>query len=205
MIALLAISFISDSRRCIAIGTTVTPNISLIKPDLAESIKADLPTFQGWAVQNGSNCDTLDSLFRANNNTYTLNWTGAGGNPTLGTGGFTEGKWLRLWPRVCITYFRVSAGAAGFAAGAGVYRFNLPFAPDIAFSSFNLMTPIGRASLLDNDAIVNCSSLICVWDKASSSMILRSPGGNFFSPTNPITVAQGDRFCGYAMFPTSAL
>src|SRR4051812_18444787 len=108
-------------------GKTITSNLSLIKPDLNESIKQALPTFDGWASENGTNCDTIDSLFRHTTHTYTPVWTtDTGPNPTLGAGGFIEGKYIRLYPKMVIGYIRISVGGAGFAAGTGLYRLTPP-------------------------------------------------------------------------------
>lgn len=186
-------------------GTTVTPNLGLIKPDGDEKIKEDLPTFPGWASQNEDNCDTIDSLFKATNTTYTVNWTGSGSNPVLGAGGFTEGKYIRLFPRMVVGHFRILTGGAGFTVGSGAYRLNLPVAPDADLLTFDDSFPIGKAVLLDVDTIANNTNLVVMYQISSGLAILRPPAGNFWSPTDPITLAQNDRLSGYFIYPTSVV
>lgn len=183
-------------------GTTVTPNLSLIKPDIDESIKATGP-FVGWAAQNTINMDIIDTLFRASTHTWTPTWTAASGGFTLGAGGFSEGKYLRIWPKMVIGHFRLFVGAAGFAPGTGLYKMTLPIQPNTEFTTFNQEVPIGKANLLDFDTVANCSLLIAMFDIATGQATLRSPGGNYFQPTNPITLAQNDRVSGYFMYPVS--
>lgn len=185
-------------------GTTVTTNLALIKPDEDESIRENLPTFAGWATQNAANCNKIDSLFRSDAITVAPTWSGSGGNPTLGAGGFVEGKVLRLWPKMMAYYFRIFTGGAGFAVGTGVYRINTPELPVAEFATPNLNIPVGKAVLLDASAVVSSSVMLAVWDKATNLIVFRSAGGNFWQPTNPITLAQNDRISGYAVFPTSA-
>lgn len=185
-------------------GTTVTSNLALIKPDIDESIKANMPTFAGWAVQNGLNCDTIDALFRMSNTTYALTWTALTTNPVLGAGGLLEGKYIRLWPRMVLVYFRLFTGGAGFTPGSGIYKFNLPVAPSSELSGFNLMYPLGKAVLLDFDTVLTSGNMAVLYDNATNTVVLRTTAGAFFAPTAPITLAQNDRVSGYMMYPTSA-
>ena len=184
-------------------GTTVTPNLGLIKPDQDESIKQALPTFAGWAAQNGANMDVIDGLFRASTSTWTPTWGGTTTNPTLGTSGFVEGKFLRLWPRMVIAHFRIFTGTASFTAGAGTYTLTLPVAVPPEFALFDTEVPIGKAIILDADTVANCSVMQVMYDIATGKAVMHSPGGNLFQPTNPITIAVNDRISGYMMYPTS--
>lgn len=185
-------------------GTTVTTNLGLIKPDGAESIKANMPTFAGWAAQNAANMDKIDTLFRSSNSTYTPVWS-AGGTPVvLGSGGFVEGKWLRIFPRLVIVYYRVLTGAAGFVPGTGQYRLTLPFLPASELLGLFDSPPCGKSILLDNDTVNLSSCMVAVLSTSTpGSLSFRDAGGNFFAPTVPTTLAQNDRFSGYCMYPTS--
>lgn len=182
-------------------GTTVTTNLGLIKPDKVESIKANMPTFAGWASQNGTNCDKLDALFRATATTYTLNWTADTLNPTLGAGGFAEGKYIRLFPRAVLVFFRLFAGGAGFAAGTGAYKFNFPFTVAPELVTVNDSIPIGKAVFFDSSAALSSSVFEVVYTP-TTQFFLRPPGGGSWSATAPIVPAQNDRVSGYFIYPT---
>lgn len=184
-------------------GTTVTTNLSLIKPDTDESIKATGP-FVGWAAQNAANMDTIDTLFRASVHTWAPNWTAESGGFTLGSGGFVEGKYLRLWPKMVIAHFRLFVGGAGFAPGTGKYRMSLPFFTANELNGLNFEFPIGKAAILDFDTVANCSILLVNYDITLGLATFRSPGGNYFQPTNPFTLAQNDRVSGYFVLPVSS-
>lgn len=184
-------------------GTTTTTNLALIKPDTDEKIKEELPTFAGWAAQNAINCDKIDGLFRASNTTYSPTWSAVTTPPTLGAGGFVEGKYLRLWPRLVIGYFRIFAGAAGFNAGSGAYTLTLPATVPTEFPTLSTSVPIGKAVLLDADVVLSSDLLLPQYIAASGLMQLFIPLGGAWSNTNPITLAQNDRVSGYFMYPTS--
>lgn len=186
-------------------GTTVSTNLGLIKPDLDESIKEDLPTFDGWAAQNAANMDMIDSIFRASNTTYTLNWTSGGTNPTLGAGGFTEGKYVRLFPRMTVVFFRIFNGGAGFAQGTGQYRINLPVAPDPGLGSgFSETIPIGKAIFYDISAALTCSVFTANLFHPGGYVVFRPSRGDTWNATTPVVPAQNDRMSGYLMYPTAA-
>lgn len=184
-------------------GFTVTPNLGLIKPDADESIKQNLPTFDGWAAQNAANCDKLDNLFRNDTHTYTLAWNGTS-DPVLGAGGLLEGKYIRVFPRMIFGYFRLFTGGAGFTVGSGTYRLSLPSAVDMApeLKLYDQNFVIGRAILLDNDTVANCQNMLVVYNVATDSIFLRPSQGGSWNPTSPITIAQNDRISGYFMYPT---
>jgi hypothetical protein len=185
-------------------GTTVSSNLSLIKPDLAESIKANLPTFDGWAAQNGANMDKIDSLFRDDViSAYTLNWTATVGNPTLGAGGFTEGKYIRFFPRMVAVFFRIFTGGAGFAVGSGLYRINLPVAVDPAFASFTHTMPLGKAIYSDNSAILTSSVFTPIYSPSAGFVFFRPSAGGTWDPATPVIPAQNDRLSGYLLYPTA--
>jgi hypothetical protein len=185
-------------------GTTVTTNLGLIKPDTDEKIKADLPVFDGWAVQNGANMDRLDGLFRASTGSYTVNLTADTVNPTLGAGGFTEGKWVRIWPRMVLVYFRVFFGGAGFATGTGEYRINLPFAMDAAYKASDgggRLSAMGKCILRDNSAVLTSSVFPVLYVPIANVMSFGLSQGGMYQNTFP--AEQNDRLSGYFMYPTS--
>lgn len=183
-------------------GTTATSNLALIKPDTLESIKPNLPTFPGWAFQNGQNCDKIDALFRASNSTWTPLWTGTS-NPAVGTGGFIEGKYLRLFPRLVIGFFRIFTGTASFTAGSGSYSLSIPVPIASELDGFNSEMTIGKACFLDASAVATCSAFNVCYSPPSDVMFLRAPTGDTWSATNPVVPAVNDRISGYFMYPTS--
>lgn len=185
-------------------GTTVTTNLALIKPDTNESIKQNLPTFNGWAAQNAVNMDTIDGLFKATNTTGTLTWGATTTPPTLGSGGFAEQKILRLWPRMVIIYYRIFAGGAGFAAGSGSYTLTLPFAVDPSFSAFSQTLPVGKMIFQDNSAALTSSVFSLIYSPTSALLFARPSEGGTWNNTTPVVPAQNDRFSGYAIIPTAA-
>lgn len=182
-------------------GTTVTSNLGLIKPDTDESIKPDGP-MPGWADQNADNMDTIDALFRASTGTYSVTFTAATTNPTLGTGGFTEGKWVRLFPRMVIVFFRVVAGST-FTAGSGDYRINLPFAMDASLigSDGGRTLPVGKAIFWDSNNVVASSAFLCLYDPVNNWVEFELSQGDIFASSYPM--AASDRLSGYLMYPTS--
>jgi hypothetical protein len=186
-------------------GTTVTTNLGLIKPDIDEKIQEDLPTFEGWATQNQKNVDKLDALFRHTSHSYTLTWGALTTPPTLGATGFTEAKYIRLWPRMVIVYFRIYAGLAGFAAGAGSYTLNLPpDAIDPEFAEFSHTLPIGKMIFQDNNAVLTSTVMPLVYSPASGLIFARPSEGGTWSATLPVVPAGADRYSGYFMYPTQA-
>lgn len=186
-------------------GTTVTTNHGLIKPDDDEKIKEELPTFAGWAAQNTINMDKLDALFRATtHSTYTVNWTASTTNPTLGSGGFTEGKFLRLWPRLVIAYFRLNLGGLGALRGSGVYKINLPTTVDASLLTLDSESPtIGKAVFLDSSAVATSSVFLATLEVASSLVSFKASQGGGWTEASPILLDLNDRLSGYVMYPTS--
>lgn len=185
-------------------GTTVTANLSLIKPDDDEQIKSG-GGFAGWAVQNGLNCDAIDGLFRhTNTHTWTPTWTADSVNPTLGAGGSTDGKYIRLFPRMVLAYFRIFTGGAGFATGTGLYRISLPVAVPSEFATHNNALAIGKAYLHDDSAVATSSNMVVLYDIGSNLINFRKHDGNFWRDNTPFTLAQNDRVSGYFMYPTAA-
>lgn len=182
-------------------GTTVTTNLGLIKPDQDEYIKENLPTFPGWAAQNEINMDKVDALFRGSTSGYALTLTATSVNPTLGAGSLLEGKFVRLWPRMIFAFFRVYVGAAGFAAGTGTYRINTPVTTALTLANANGSRPfpVGKAVFHDNSAAATASAVLCNYDPSSDRVVFQLSGGGLLTNTD---VGQDDRFSGYFMYPT---
>lgn len=183
-------------------GITVTSNLALIKPDTSESIQQNLPTFNGWAAQNGANMDVVDGLFRGSTHTYSPIWASSG-SPTLGAGGFVEGKYVRLQPRMVFAYVRIFAGGAGFNPGSGVYFVSLPVAAAVELNTFTQELPIGRACFFDASAAATCTAFT-VGYLNSLSLIFRTPNQDVWGATLPVVMAQNDYMSCYFMYPTSA-
>lgn len=183
-------------------GTTVTTNLGLIKPDEDESIKEALPTFPGWAAQNAINMDKLDALFRKDATTYAATWT-ATSPPTLGTGGFAEGKYIRYHPRMVYGNYRILTGGAGFVPGSGLYQLNLPFTPDPALFAMQDSVPIGKAYLLDADTVANATVLVAMLSISLGTMFWRKHNGSVWAFNDPFVLAQNDRLSGYFKYPTA--
>lgn len=183
-------------------GTSVTPNISLIKPDINESIRQNLPTYPGWPTQNVNNMTIIDNLFRASTSSYALTLAAATSGPTLGAGSLLEGKYVRLWPRMVIGFFRIYLGAAGFAAGTGDYRINLPSTmdPTLAASDGSRTLPVGKALYRDANSLPNSSVMLVEYDPASNRMVFQRAQGSIFSSAD---AEQDDRITGYFMYPTA--
>lgn len=187
-------------------GITVTTNLGLIKPDINESIKQALPTFNGWASQNAANMDAIDALFRASTGTYTPTWGATTTPPTLGTAGFTEGKYVRLFPRMVYVFFRIFAGGAGFAAGTGSYTVSLPpVAIDPAFGvvNFSDVVPLGKMIFQDNSAVLTSSVFPLNYSPTPNILLGSASVGGTWSATVPVVPAQNDRFSGYFIYPTA--
>lgn len=185
-------------------GVTVTTHLGLIKPDQAEKIKEDLPTFPGWATQNESNCDAIDPVFRRTTHSWTPTWTtDVASNPVLGAGGFLEGKYIRLWPRMVHGYIRIFCGGAGFTTGTGLYRLSLPttIAPELI--TMNAVVPVGKAYLHDVGTVATSTVFVMLYDTANNVFTFRRHDGDFWRSTAPITLAVNDRFSAFFSYPTS--
>ncbi|HEY0770950.1 MAG TPA: hypothetical protein VGD31_11520, partial [Sphingobacteriaceae bacterium] len=175
-------------------GTTATTNLGLIKPDITEKIQEDLPTYDGWATQNGENCDTIDALFRHTNHTYVPVLTASTVNPTLGAGGFITGKYLRLFPRLVIGEFRIFMGGAGFNPGTGFYQVSLPVPMDVDVdATLHNSFPVGKAYLHDDSAVASSTTLVVMYSQAFDTLFFRPTTGAVWNETAPFTLAQNDR------------
>lgn len=186
-------------------GTTVTSNLGLIKPDLNESIKQALPTFQGWATQNQINSNKIDGLFRAAASTISLTFAASSGGWAAGAGGFTSSKVIRILPRMAICSFIVDMGNAGFTAGTGNYKLTgmNPTIDPIIDSTFGFAVPMGIATYYDSSAVVSCSVFGVEYDVTNKNMFFRCPDGTVWSNTNPVALGTLDRISGYFIYPTT--
>lgn len=184
-------------------GTTTTTNLALIKPDADDSIKATGP-FAGWCAQNASNCDTLDALFRVTTHSYSPTWHADTTNPTLGTGGFVEGKYIRLLPRLVIGHIRIFTGTTGFNPGVGLYQISTPVAIASELDGMQDSVPIGRGFIFSNAAVANATCNVVEYDTTDKIMFLRGHAGDYWRHNSPFTLGQNDRAAFYFMYPTSA-
>lgn len=186
-------------------GTTVTTNLGLIKPDSSESIKQNLPSFAGWAAQNAINMDKIDPLFRADGITNGLTFSASGGGFTLGAGGFVTTKVMRFAPRMAMQQVVVACGGAGFAAGTGFYQLT-GFSPSIdpALNNFAASggLPLGVAVFGDFSAILTSSVFSVIYNLAGT-IFFRLPDASIWNNTNPVVLAQNDRMSCYFTYPTT--
>lgn len=183
-------------------GVTVTTNLGLIKPDGSEKIQEDLPTYPGWHDQNADNMDTIDSIFRNNNSTYAMAWGATTTPPTLGAGGFVEGKFVRLYPKMVVVHFRIFCGGVGFLAGTGTYTLTLPVAVEPELASM-ISVPVGKMIVQDNSSALASDLFGLYADPATSLVTARPANGLTWTNVTPFTPAQNDRFSGYMLYPTA--
>ena len=190
-------------------GTTVTPNLGLIKPDTAESIKqVAVPPSDGWALQNSVNCNKIDALFRAASNTISPAFAASGGGLTLGSGGFIQGKTTRVFPRMAVGNFIIDFGAAGLAAGTGFYKYsNIDPSFDPIFTGGNFSNnggiPVGKAVYYDSSSAATSNVFDCIYDLVNNWIFFRCPDGSLWGASNPVAIGQLDRLSGYIMYPTT--
>jgi hypothetical protein len=183
-------------------GTTVTTNLSLIKPDSNEKIMEDLPTFNGWADQNADNCDAIDALFRNSTASSVPVWT-ASVNPVLGAGGLLETKIVRLYPRMVLGFFRIYTGGAGFTAGTGGYNLSVPVAIAPELATFVNELPVGKACFYDDSAAATSSAFTVMYSTVGGTFFFKQPNNDAWTAASPVALAQQDRVSGYFMYPTS--
>jgi hypothetical protein len=186
----------------ISMGTTVTTNLALIKPDASESIKASGPMV-GWAAQNTLNMDKIDSLFRDDFTNYSPSWTATTANPTLGAAGAVTGKYIRLMPRMVMAFFSIYTGGAGFLPGTGLYRLTLPVAADPVLSAFSHTVPVGKAIFLDTSGPITSSVFGVIYSPSSSLLFFRPSAGGTWDNAIPVVPGQQDRLSGYFIYPTA--
>ncbi len=185
-------------------GTTVTTNLGLIKPDTDESIREDLPTFAGWVSQNEDNCNTIDGLFRHTYHNYSPTWTADTSNPTLGAGGSVTGKYARIWPGMVFGYVKIFTGGVGFLTGSGLYRLSLPVAISSEINNFSAEVAIGKSYFLDATSVITSTNMVVMYDPANNVMFFRKHDGDAWRHSTPATLAQNDRMTAYFMYPTEA-
>lgn len=180
-------------------GTTTTPNLSLIKPDLSEPIP-------NWATQNESNCDTIDAFFSYTETDYSPTWTGTGGNPSLGSGGSISGRWASLWPKLIRVEIQIDCGGAGFDAGSGVYELTTPSTMNAVMDASESAVRgfiIGTAICIDINSNSN-SCTMAVRARSSTTiggiLELGATGGSTWGNSSPFSWAQDDRISLYFVY-----
>lgn len=112
-------------------GTTVTPNLGLIKPDSAEPA-------QNWPSQTGANSDALDAVAPIKG-TYSPTIAATGGNPVINGTSFLEGKWWRVGDHITTVIDLFIDEAADF--GGSSWRISLPFIADLTFHNSGVLSP----------------------------------------------------------------
>lgn len=89
-----------------------------------------IPAFSAGEVPTATKLQNLNDIMLALSsawNTYTPVLTGAGGNPTLGTGSVVYGKYLRVG-KLVLYQASIKFGTSGSSPGGGVYSVSLPIA-----------------------------------------------------------------------------
>jgi hypothetical protein len=182
-------------------GTTTTKYSALIKPDLKEIIRDN-----NWVNQNSGNMNKIDELHNFEEVSFPgLAWTtsGAGADPTFGTGGSIVGKFAKLGNFLMCGWVIISAGTTGFNAGVGTYEINLPVAPNPLFVLANTLQAIGWADLADASDLTGNSTLLIPVLVNSNMVQFRTSrlSGTLWDPTNPFTLAQSDRLSCCFTYP----
>lgn len=187
-------------------GTTTTPNLGLIKPDINESIRENLPISAGWPSQNGSNCDKIDLLFRKPEATYTPTLTATTTNPNIGSTGVIQAKYVRFAGKTVLVFFRILCGGTGISIGSGNYFLSqppgLPVTTELPPSISGVS--LGRAVWRDPTTVANCTLFNTAYDNnlGPTHFAFILPGANYWAGTPPLV--SGGSLSGYAMYITSA-
>lgn len=186
-------------------GTTVTPNLGLIKPDINESIRENLPISAGWPSQNGANCDKIDLLFRRTETTYTPLFTASGSSPAIGSTGTVQGKYVRHAGKLVTVFFRIVVSGTGISTGTGNYLLSLPSGLPVATEYIPVInsTPLGRTVFRDSVTPANSIIFGTSFDNTNvTNMIFILATGNFWAGTP--SIAGGINLSGFATYITSA-
>ena len=162
----------------------------------------------GWAAQNALNMDKIDSLFRNNSSTaFNPTWGATVTPPTLGTSGFTEGRYFRLFPRMVVFYFRLYCGTASFVAGSGSYTLTLPVAvdPDFVAINFTHSIPLGKMIFYDDNAVLTSTIIGLQYFPPSNVLVGRPSNGGSWTNALPAIPANNDRYSGFVIYPTAVV
>lgn len=177
-------------------GTTVTPNLGLIKPDGLEPIP-------NWPAQWGSNADALDNVLKVRKATYTPALTAVTTNPTNFT---ASGYFVRLWPNLVLVWVNIFM-ESGYTRGSGNYEISLPVALHSAIPIVTSTSGVafGKAWLFDNSAQENSQTTV-VTAIASNRVRLWTESGeaNFVDEDTPFLWSQFDRLTFFMQYPTEA-
>lgn len=180
-------------------GTTTTPNLGLIKPDKDEPML-------NWPTQLAANLDAIDPLGYVNYGRYTPLWTASTTNPTFGTDGNVEGRWIRIGPHLVIVNINLYTGTPGFLGGSGTYRLSLPFQLHSSFLSTGANGggwPVGKAYFRDSGTTATSQTGVAQpfsTGPPSEIFINTENGDTAWDPISPFTWANADRVqlqCAY--------
>jgi hypothetical protein len=183
------------------VGTTTTPNMGFVIPDLDEPI----PNF---ALQNSDNIDILESALGYDYGTYNPNWwADSGPDPTLGVNGYIRGSWYRLGQRLVIFYFNIYTGDSGFDPKIGAYSVDLPFTPDPIYSmslSTGQGSIIGSAIYEDFLTPAFYVGAVQIGDIGSGFTITWEQGEGNWSENKPQIHSDFTQISGYGVYLASA-
>jgi hypothetical protein len=114
-------------------GTTLTTNLELIKPNVAGEPK------KNWPAQWGTSADKLDTEVQAAKDRLTVIESSLTAyvpqllalitNPNIGSTGTAEGFWTRLNLNIIKVWIRFLFSGTGIDPGNGNYSVTLPFKP----------------------------------------------------------------------------
>lgn len=143
-------------------GTTVTPNLGLIKPDSAEPA-------QNWPSQVGSNMDALDLLASA-----WSSWVPSFTNFTLGNGAVDFAKFKRLFDSVM---WQLTVTAGSTTSSSGLVQISLPV-PPLGLGDGSV---VGSGYVNDSSNSLNRRIVSCV-KTSTSRFFMFNDGGNISDP-----------------------
>ena len=122
--------------------------------------------------------------------TYVPTVTGSGSNPTIGSGGFQEGRYMQFG-KLVVGWVRLTMGSAGFVNGSGAITVSLPVSAAVP-------TPpnptFGVAEIIDISPAGSYTTTLLY--QSPTTIGLRAPGAsNSFATWNgaPITIAATDQ------------
>jgi hypothetical protein len=171
------------------VGTTTTPNLGLIKPDLLESAA-------NWPAQNLANCTVLDDTLVGLEDTYAPSWTASSVNPAVGNGEI-QGKYITFFDKLVLVWIKLRVGSTT-TLGSGTYSFSLPVAPNALIEEGQAL---GDAWLLDAGTVANRASGVVIKNTGSTVAIRTEAGTGNWSDSGPFVLASGDSVQALLWYP----